>query len=526
MKSKRLEEWGTVYVFTKHPGKSIHNNVDALPQAPSVSLVRYWTWRYMMILIIMLMGIGLFGMYWIRMSTVEQQFQLLDARSAMMSDSFSKMDDFLQLSTTVSPAHSIEKMPTAPKTSENIPLQEPVPSIPSELVPSIPDGYQFQLFNISGEMIYFFSNAYAEEGVYLKSPPKQNEVLSGQKFREKVGTPSGKWLRVGVPFYKHNQISGTLYMTAQYNEGRLPQIYGLIVAAFGLISLCGWAVVFVLSRSLTRPLIQLASAAKQLSSGNYQPYLPDPSLVKEGEISELIQAFHEMAERLNQLERMRTDLLAGVSHELRTPITSIRGMLQAIQEGVVTGSKANEFINIGLNEAKRLHVMVNDLLNFSSMESGVIHPEKSQVLLEPFIEEIIQQFHTIPTSASIQVELDVLPSNAVCICDRSHLKQVFLNLLSNSAAAAATIIKITARSTESMLTIDISDNGKGIASDEVPYIFERYYRGNSRRKKKQGLGLGLSICRLLSQANGGTIELLQTASTGTVLRLSFPCVSQ
>ncbi|OAB40567.1 hypothetical protein PMSD_01285 [Paenibacillus macquariensis subsp. defensor] len=513
-------------MFTKHPGKSIHNNVEAQPQAISVSLVRYWTWRYMMILLIMLMGIGLFGVYWIRMSTVEQQFQLLEARSAMMSDSFSKMDDFLQLGTRVSPAHSLEKMSPSPKTSENTPLQESVPSIPSEFVPSIPDGYQFQLFNVSGEMIYFFSNSYVEEGIYLKSPPKQNEVLSGEKIREKVDTQSGKWLRVGVPFYKHNQISGTLYMTAQYNEGRLPQIYGLIVVAFGLISLCGWAVVFVLSRSLTRPLIQLASAAKQLSSGNYQPYLPDPSLIKEGEISELIQAFQEMTERLNQLEHMRTDLLAGVSHELRTPITSIRGMLQAIQEGVVTGSKANEFINIGLNEAKRMHVMVNDLLNFSSMESGVIHPEKSQVLLEPLLEEIIQQFYTIQTSTPVQVELDVLPSNSVCICDRSHLKQVFLNLLNNSAAAEATIIKITTRSTESMLTIDISDNGKGIALDEVPYIFERYYRGNSRRKKKQGLGLGLSICRLLAQANGGTIELLQTSSTGTVFRLSIPCVSQ
>ncbi|WP_438348405.1 HAMP domain-containing sensor histidine kinase [Paenibacillus sp. FA6] len=521
MKSKRLEEWGTVYVFTKYPGKSIHNNVEAQPHATSVSLVRYWTWRYMIILLIMLMGIGLFGMYWIRTSTVEQQFQLLEARSAMMSDSFGKMDDFLQ-ATTTSPANSIEKIPTAPKTSENIPLQESVPSIPSELVPSIPDGYQFQLFNVSGEMIYLFSNAYTEEGVYLNSPPRQNEVLSGEKIRDKVDTQSGKWLRVGVPFYKNNQISGTLYMTAQYNEGRLPQIYGLIVVTVGLISLCGWAVVFVLSRSLTRPLIQLASAAKQLSSGNYQPYLPDPSLVRESEISELIQAFHEMTGRLDQLERMRTDLLAGVSHELRTPITSIRGMLQAIQEGVVTGSKANEFINIGLNEAKRMHVMVNDLLNFSSMESGVIHPEKSQVLLQPLLEEIIQQFHTIQTSPSVQVELDMLSSNSVCICDRSHLKQVVLNLLSNSAAAAATIIKITVRTTESMLTIDISDNGKGIAPDEVPYIFERYYRGNSRRKKKQGLGLGLSICRLLAQANGGTIELLQTASTGTVFRLSFP----
>ncbi|WP_312880338.1 HAMP domain-containing sensor histidine kinase [Paenibacillus phytorum] len=510
-------------MFTKHLRKSTQNNVNAQPQAAFVSLVRYWTWRYVMILLVMLTGIGLFGMYWIRMSTEEQQFQLLEARSAMMSDSVSKIDELLQLKPTVSTSslNNLEKTPTALITSENSPLQGSVPSIPSELVPSIPDGYQFQIFNTSGEMIYFFSHAYAEVGAYLESPPRQKEVLSGKKIREQVDIQSGKWLRVGVPFYTNNQISGTLYMTAPYNRGRLPQIYGLIVLAFGLISLCGWAVVFVLSRSLTRPLIQLARAAKQISSGNYQPHLPDSNLIKEGEISGLVQSFHEMTGRLDQLERMRTDLLAGVSHELRTPVTSIRGMLQAIQDGVVTGSKANEFINIGLNEAKRMHVMVNDLLNFSSMESGAIHADKSQVLLEPLIEEIIQQFHTIQASASVQMELDVLPSDLVCICDRSHLKQIILNLLSNSAAAAATRIEITARSTESMLTIDISDNGKGIAPDEVPFIFERYYRGNSRRKKKQGLGLGLPICRLLAEVNGGTIELLQTASIGTVFQVKF-----
>lgn len=525
MKSKRLEEWGTDYVFTKLRRKSIHNiKNETQPQTTSVSLVRYWTWRYAMILTIMLTGIGLFGMYWIRMSTEEQQFQLLEARSVMMSDSFSKMDELLQLKTTIStsPANSLEKMPTVPETAEQIPMQESAPSIPVEFVPSIPDGYQFQIFNNSGETIYSFSNVYVEDGVYLESPlNQQNEVLLGEKIREQLETASGKWLRVGVPFYKNNQISGSLYMTAQYNDGRLPQIYGLILLTIGLISLCGWAVVFVLSRSLTRPLIQLASAAKQVSSGNYQPYLPDQSRVKEAELSGLIQSFHEMTERLNQLDRMRTDLLAGVSHELRTPITSIRGMLQAIQEGVVTGNKANDFINIGLNEAKRMHVMVNDLLNFSSMEAGEIHTEKTQVLIEPLIEEIIEQFYAIETSTSIQVELDVLPSNLNCNSDESHLKQIFLNLLSNSAAAGATVIKFTARSTESKLTIDISDNGKGIPSDEVPYIFERYYRGSSRRKKKQGLGLGLPICRLLAQVNGGTIELLQTSSTGTTLRLSL-----
>lgn len=478
-----------------------------------------------MILLVMLTGIGLFGMYWIRSNSEEQQFQLLEATSLLMTDSYSKMGDLLELSTLSSslPAKSTESSQPEPSSTEAAITQAAVVSLPMELVPSIPEGYQFQIFDKSGKEINFFSSSIPEKDAYLQSPPRQNEVLAGNKIREQVNTQSEKWLRVGVPFYKNNQISGTLYMTAKYNEDRLSQMYGLIVLTIGLISICGWAVVYVLSRSLTRPLIQLGNAAKEVSMGNYHPKLPDPSTIKEGEISGLIHSFHEMTGRLNQLERMRTDLLAGVSHELRTPVTSIRGMLQAIQEGVVTGTKADEFVHIGLNEAKRLQVMVNDLLDFSSMESGEVYIEKSTIEIEPFLREIVQQLHTIPTYASVQVELDVLPSGLGCTFDRSHLKQICLNLLSNSVSASATHIQITARRDMSLLTLDLSDNGKGISMDEAPYIFERYYRGNSRRKKKQGLGLGLPICRLLTNENGGKIELLQTTSAGTAFRLTMPC---
>ncbi|WP_442600616.1 HAMP domain-containing sensor histidine kinase [Paenibacillus sp. KN14-4R] len=513
-------------MFTKSPDKFKPKLITKRPQSATVPLVRYWTWRYVMILLIMLTGIGLFGMYWIQKNTQEQQFQLLEARSTLMTDTFSKMDQLLQSnsSASVTPSHSSVEKPIVPIPTENNSISEPAISVPAQLVPDIPDGYLFQIFDQTGAMIYYFSNANDEKGVYLQAPPHQSEVLAGKKIRELVNTESGKWLRVAVPFLINNKISGTLHMSAKYNEDRLPQLYGLIVLTIGLIALCGWAVVYVLSRSLTRPLIQLGHAANAVSHGNYTPDLPDLGQVKEEEIRELIQSFHEMTDRLNQLERMRTDLLAGVSHELRTPVTSIRGMLQAINEGVVTGRKADEFIQIGLNEAKRLQEMVNNLLDFASMESGEIYVERATIAIHPFVDEVVKQVRSIPAFSSISIEVDVCPADLACLYDVTHLKQIFFNLLNNSVMASASHIRITPRKVNEQLIIEFTDNGKGISDDEVPFIFERYYRGNSRHKKKQGLGLGLPICRLLAEANGGTIELKQTAPTGTIFCVTLPVI--
>ncbi|MCG5250988.1 ATP-binding protein [Brevibacillus agri] len=95
-----------------------------------------------------------------------------------------------------------------------------------------------------------------------------------------------------------------------------------------------------------------------------------------------------------------------------------------------------------------------------------------------------------------------------------------LNLLNNSVAAAATRIEVVARQTDKLI-LDIIDNGKGIPAEEAPFIFERYYRGDSKRKKKHGLGLGLTICRLLARAHGGDVELVQSSPAGTTFRLTL-----
>ncbi|MED1641791.1 HAMP domain-containing sensor histidine kinase [Brevibacillus agri] len=264
----------------------------------------------------------------------------------------------------------------------------------------------------------------------------------------------------------------------------------------------------------------MALAAEQISSGNYEPALPDSTRVKEAEISQLVSPFADMAKRLGQLERMRTDLLAGVSHELRTPVTSIRGMIQAVKDGVVKGPDADEFMQISMDEAKRLQTMVNDLLDFSSMEAGAVYAEKQEIKLASLLEQVVAQVGTLPAFAETAIEITLPQPEIVWIGDSAHFKQILLNLLNNSVAAAATRIEVVARQTDKLI-LDIIDNGKGIPAEEAPFIFERYYRGDSKRKKKHGLGLGLTICRLLARAHGGDVELVQSSPAGTTFRLTL-----
>lgn len=492
-------------------------------------LLRYWTWRYAFILSVILFGIGFFGIYWIDKAATEQQFQVLEARTEMLADSYSKV---IRAKSATTPAtrggwvpitshmteHAVAETP-APL-SENATPEATTAIIALKVMPTVPNDHVVQIFDDAGKS---FNTVLENQksATFIPLPPPSEPVDQTKETREVImDTNETAWLRVGVPFYEQDAVAGTYYVSAPLNND-LVNTYITIMVSIGIITLCGWAIVYVLSRSLTQPLRQLAMAAEQISTGNYAPSLPDASKIKEAEISQLIHSFDDMAKRLGQLERMRTDLLAGVSHELRTPVTSIRGMIQAVKDGVVQGVDADEFMQISMDEAKRLQTMVNDLLDFSSMEAGEVFTEKQPVQLASTLDQIVAQVRTLPAFESSTVTIDLPTNDLVWIGDESHLKQILLNLLVNSAAANATQIEIVVHEQDALLSIDVIDNGKGISDAEAPFIFERYYRGDSKRKKKHGLGLGLTISRLLAKAHGGQVELLHTSPQGTTFRLTL-----
>lgn len=488
----------------------------------AIPLLRFWTWRYALILLGTLVVLGLLAGFWMQMNTEQQSFQVLQARAEQLGDSYVRAKHVIQLQRIKLVETAFKISPTLPATTA-VPYTSTIVMKPLEIARPIERDYM-QIFNKNGAVLDSFGADPTVPVDIMKPSSHQKLVLEGKSIREKIRVNGVTWLRVGVPLWKDGTVMGALYLSAPPtdNMAKMKETYEILALVITGIAFGGWTVIYLLSRKLTRPLRQLAGAAIQVAEGDYSPDLPLPSDVKEDELKQLVTSFNTMTERLKQLEQLRTDLLAGVSHELRTPVTSIRGMVQAVQRGVVTGEKADRFLLTTLEEAKRMQKMVEDLLEFSSLEAGVVQGEQKWIPVSELITEVTQQMQAMSFFKSVKLETSP-PSDPVEIRgDRGQLKQILMNLLANSVAAGATHITLEASLNDHNLVIDVADNGKGIKEAEVPYIFERYYRGDSKRKKKHGLGLGLPLSRLLAKANGGELFLLHTSEKGTVFRLSLP----
>lgn len=487
--------------------------LTSLQSDKSIPLLRFWTRRYAGVLIAILIFLGIVAGVWLKVNENQQNFQILQARAEQLSVSYIRAMDIIQSQ----PNFQQDQLPSTPAVPTT-------PAIPTEVARPVAQDYM-QVFNEEGHNLDNFSGLDISISETLaKTPPTIESVLSGKKTKEKIELKDVTWLRVGIPLRKEGNVIGALYLSTPSSEmfSKNIETYGFLALIILGIAFGGWLVIYHLSRKLTRPLHQLTEAARQVSEGDYSPNLPSATKVKEVELQQLLSSFKMMTKRLQQLEQMRTDLLAGVSHELRTPVTSIRGMIQAVQGGVVTGETADQFLVTTLEEAKRMQKMVEDLLDFASLESSTIHGEFVLLSLSEVIDEVIQQIHSIEGFKDIDIDVSPLIKPLKIVADRGQIKQILLNLLMNSAGAEATKITLSLNIEEKKLYLDILDNGKGIAEQEIPYIFERYYRGDSKRKKKQGLGLGLPLSRLLAEANNCELFLISTSPHETIFRLMLP----
>jgi signal transduction histidine kinase len=195
-------------------------------------------------------------------------------------------------------------------------------------------------------------------------------------------------------------------------------------------------------------------------------------------------------------------------------------MIQAVQSKVVTGREAEEFLEISLNEAKRLQQMVEELLDFSSFEAGAAPIRQDTVDLSRLVAEVVRQLSLSPEFLNLQLAAN-LPTEPVWVeGDAGRLRQIIINLFNNSQRASAAEIKTDLSTEADQVVLDVWDNGRGIALKDQPYVFERFYRGLPAKKK--GLGLGLTISRMLARAHGGDLTLLSTGADGTIFRLCLP----
>lgn len=314
-------------------------------------------------------------------------------------------------------------------------------------------------------------------------------------------------------------VGWVLLFTPKKEMMRSTTEFQLLVIMLVSLGLLGWLVIYLLTKKLSQPIKDVADAAKQIVIGNYDIRLEKNS--KEKEIYELVHSFREMAERLRQLEMMRTELLAGVTHELKTPVTSISGLVQAVKDDIVSGAEAKEFLEICSKETIRLQKMVEDLLDFNSFAVGDIRIRRETQNVYELVQEITHQWRIGQEDETLELRVEKPEKPMLVSTDPLRIQQVLYNLLNNAAQASGTGARIEVRMSETMqeIRIEVQDHGMGIPEAEQPFIFDRFYRGKEKKHTVRGLGLGLSFSRMIAQALGGNLELTESSEAGTTFAL-------
>ena len=335
-------------------------------------------------------------------------------------------------------------------------------------------------------------------------------IRSGIVFSEAHVAPY--YVAIGLPLAQNNKIlrQFTLIYVAVFP------------AALILGSLLGW---FMAGRALT-PVLAVAQTAQRISGSNLS--LRIPTRQAGDELDYLILTFNRMIERLESSFQQMKQFSADVSHELRTPITGIRGQLEVALFTAKTTEQYREAMFNALQDTDRLSQIVRALLLLSQAESGQLALQKSRLNLREVAEDLVDQFQIPAEAAGVRLEAD-LPGECFVEGDRVQIERMITNLLSNALkfTPEGGAVRLREVSTPERVEIIVEDTGRGISTEHLPHIFDRFYRvpgSGSAPNPEQGLGLGLSFVAWIVKAHHGKIEVDSAPGKGSRFTITLPAV--
>ncbi|MBJ7356694.1 ATP-binding protein [Nocardioides sp.] len=274
----------------------------------------------------------------------------------------------------------------------------------------------------------------------------------------------------------------------------------------------------MLAATIVRPLRRMAATALRAGEGDLAARVPER---RRDEIGELGRAFNRMADRREQLEEARRQMVSDVSHELRTPLANVRGWVEAARDGVVPADQ--ELIASLHEESLHLQRLVDDLHDLALADAGELRLEPEAVELAVFLDQVASSFGAAAARAGIDLLTDCAPG-AWVQADPVRLRQAVANLVANALRHTPPGGRVTLRAADGL--VEVVDDGEGIPDDELSRVFERFRRVDpSRSRATGGSGLGLAIVRQIVEAHGGTATARSGLGLGTSIRLAFPTPS-
>jgi len=300
-------------------------------------------------------------------------------------------------------------------------------------------------------------------------------------------------------------------------------ICGIVAAGIALVIL-GFVVLsnLLFIRSILQPLQQINDTARLIAQGRYGVHIVP---LYANEIGTLCNTINDMSDAISRAEQTKNDFISSVSHELRTPLTAIGGWSETLLSGGLTNlGEVRHGLEIIRGEASRLTRMVEELLDFSRMESGELTMQMEKTDLAPDVEDVVFMYMDTIRKEGITLEFHEDDELPMVVCDRARMRQVLLNILDNARkhGGDGKRIIVAMEAQEHTVSIAVRDFGQGISPEELPHVRDRFYKGNS---KARGNGIGLAVADEIVRVHGGRLDIESVQGEGTCVTIVLP-VSQ
>lgn len=280
---------------------------------------------------------------------------------------------------------------------------------------------------------------------------------------------------------------------------------------------------FIISRNITKPLSNISQAAANFASGNYQARA---TVLSDDEVGQLGSAFNEMAIKLEKIDSNRREFLANVTHDLKTPLAVIQALTETLLDDLVKApEKKQEYLQKILLENKNMNLLISDLLNLAQLESGQLSFHYEKINATKYLRQHFEGYQSLMKEKNLQLQLTIHDNLNEFFIDQQRLQQVLNNIMSNAIKYSPIngTIAVNISKNKDFLELTITDNGIGITANDLPFIWDRFYKADkSRNRKEGGTGLGLAITKMLVLAMKGTVTVKSTPNVETCFTINLP----
>ena len=348
-----------------------------------------------------------------------------------------------------------------------------------------------------------------------------NKITIYESFSDTTGE---RMLTTSRPLLKYNQVDGIIrYTVSMEKVDKEIKNYIMGGLALGLTVIIFFMIMAsIVAKSIVNPIMKLNVVAKSMAEGDFEQ---KAERIYDDEIGQLTDTMNYMAEEIQKTDKIKFDFISSISHELRTPLTSIKGWSETLmlEEHVDQSEELKMGLGIISGEADRLKDMVEELLDFSRLESSRMTVVNRKINAKHVFEQVCRQLK--PRATNINVNCHNLGKDTLIMGDENRLRQVFINLLANAIkfTPAGGKIDIQAEGQEEQIIIKFIDTGIGISKEHLPNITTKFYKGN---KNFAGSGLGLSIVDEILKLHDAMFYIDSQLGEGTTVTVIIPAVKE